>query len=231
MKHDVRSRFTSFKDFGFRDFERRTRSQILQEVVLVVSNTLCHLLTVIFPFFFFFNPHPFVYRFGPPRRSYDHAPFSLRFAKQWEEREYILCRQNSNLVLYLSKVNQSKARNSKHIESYEIVFGIEETLSEEERERMPKGLVESLRIEEGVQIYRIYHTTGMMLLSPSEYAATTTTAESAYNRPDCLLFTMLDEILPTLHTYEDIMGMTHLEKVERAATFLLSNTITCLCGT
>ena len=91
---------------------------------------------------------------------------------QWDEREYVLCRQNSNLVLYLSKVSVSKARGAKKIESYEIVYGSEENLSDEERRRMPKGLVDGLRIEEGCT-YRIYHTTGMLLLSPSEYAATT----------------------------------------------------------
>ena len=149
----------------------------------------------------------------------------------WDEREYILCRQQSNLVLYLSRVGQGRGKNAKKLECYEIVFGKEEanlSRSNIQRQRIPADLVDGLRMEEGVQKYVVYHTTGRLLLSPSEFAATTMTAESAYNRPDCPLFTKLNDLLPTLNTSVDIMGVTHLQKVEKAAECILPNIVTCL---
>ena len=122
------------------------------------------------------------------------------------------------------------------MESYEVVYGYTEDYKHGssilQAQRMPQGLVDSLKISEhGVKTYRIHHTLGILILSPSEYAATTTTAESAYNRPDCPLFVKVDELLPTLHSQIDIMGVSHLEKVAKAARGLIPTTVTCLSAT
>ncbi|GMH81168.1 hypothetical protein TrST_g11760 [Triparma strigata] len=148
----------------------------------------------------------------------------------WENVDYVLCKQDKALVLYFASGDSVK--------SYEIIYGKPKKWRNSQsaswlrkvKEKSP-GCHEALKIDEameGRQFYRIYHRTGSIYLSaPSSAPVIQSTmrhrnssAGQTLATPPHHLFVAVDKHVPIIHNKIDIMGESALQKVEKSIAAL-----------